>query len=472
MTKTFEEILFALDNQPDILDCKYEDGSSVWLSIRFDLRMINFFNQADSSAPRKKIKQHRKREIIKYVLYSMINTPWLDTSQIEILSIANYENNKTVPNIWTYFIRKLNGIRHKELLYSHEYYSFSGIKNTLSFDYFYNVAKIKSKWNKCFIKRDKTNFNKKVDDLFYIIYNKVKDYIIIDDLNNLKKHIIHINALSGYYEKQLLKYLKKVKPKIIITSEGNNGDWKYGTLFRVANDLGIPTAEVQHGAFGLGMVFGKQLIRQPEFQRHKSKFLFTFGEYHNSKSNAALFNIAMGNYKLELINNSNIISNEYKSCIVIFSEGIPPSSINGNFMKTVSSALKNYKGNNKIVIRLHPSEEDTNFYRFLFKEINCSFHTGDYMSMYGLVRNCECVIGHNTTALFEALYFDKMPLIFEDSVSEQFISSELGIWFRDAHRLSEILNNREYLSNNKKRKNHFWKEGNFSDNFLRFYKNL
>jgi hypothetical protein len=65
-----------------------------------------------------------------------------------------------------------------------------------------------------------------------------------------------------------------------------------------------------------------------------------------------------------------------------------------------------------------------------------------------------------------------MPLIFEDSVSEQFISSELGIWFGDAHRLSEILNNREYLSNNKKGKNHFWKEGNFSDNFLRFYRNL
>ena len=111
MQKTFDDAVLEIDNIPGILDYRYQDGSSIWLSVRFDLRMINFANSSGSKDEGKKDKI-TKLSIIKYILLSFFNSPNLNKSYVDILSIANFEGNVEVPNAWTVFLKGLTSMNN------------------------------------------------------------------------------------------------------------------------------------------------------------------------------------------------------------------------------------------------------------------------------------------------------------------------------------------------------------------------
>jgi hypothetical protein len=469
MEKTFDELILELDDMQGILDYRYQDGSSVWLSVRFDLRMMNFANST-GSINTEKVSRISKLTIISYFIHTLFNSPLLNRSNVNILSIANYEGNKEIPNIWTSFLKKIDANKTRELLYSHQFISFGNKKGYYSLDYFYNIAKIKAKTKKWAFNKLKNN-RQDLDGFFHLLEEKLGRYITNKDWINLKNQVYYIDSLSKSYFTQILHYLKAVKPKLIVTSEGNNGDWKYCALFRAAHALNITTAEVQHGALGLGMRYGGQLAKNPEFRSQKSTYLLTFGEYHNGCSNAAGQNLALGNFRLEqeMLGMNTAVKKEghQKIRLLFISEGIPPSALNNGFVTTVAKALKKVDDNYEFIVRLHPSEKSREKYE-VFEHKNISYSTGNYNSIYSVLESSDIVMGHASTVLFEAAYFKKKILIYEDKVSLKYMPSGLGYWFSDAEKLLELINQTERKDF---QENYFWKGGDYCENFLAFYNN-
>jgi hypothetical protein len=467
MEITFDELILELDNLQGILDYRYRDGSSIWLSVRFDLRMMNFAN----STGRITIEKDRrisKFTVIRYFIHTLFNSPLLNKSNVNILSIANYEGNKEIPNIWTSFLKKIDANKTRELLYSHQFISFGNKKGYYSLDYFYNIAKIKAKIKKWTFNKSKNN-TQNLDGFFQLLEEKLAKYVTSNDIINLKNQVGYIDTLSKPYFAQIFKYLQAVKPALIVTSEGNNGDWKYCALFRAAHALKIPTAEVQHGALGLGMRYGTQLAQNPEFRSQKSTYLLTFGEYHNGCSNAATQNIALGNFRLEQetkgMNRALKKEGNQKTRLLFISEGIPPSALNNGFVTTVAKALKKLDDKYEVTVRLHPSEKSREKYQ-VFEHKNISYSTGDYNSIYSVLDSADIVLGHASTVLFEAAYFKKKILIYEDEVSLKYMPAGLGYWFSDAEKLLELITQTERKDI---QENHFWQGGDYCDNFLAFY---
>jgi hypothetical protein len=471
--KTFDDAVLEIDNIPGILDYRYQDGSSIWLSVRFDLRMINFANSSGSKDEGKKDKI-TKLSIIKYILLSFFNSPNINKSSVDILSIANFEGNVDVPNAWTVFLKGLTSMKIRELLYSPNFISFLKIKNTYSLDYFYSLARIKIKLGGYF-NRNKSHVNfEKINHFMALLKSHLSDYIGEKDFINIQNQVLYIDRLSPVYYSYIYGYIKAVKPKLIVCSEGNNGDWKYAALFRAAKTQSIKTAEVQHGALGLGMRYAELLTKNSVFREHKSDYLLTFGEYHNHSSNAAGKNIAIGNYRLQNIARKlqeNIDQkNEDVLTLLFISEGIPATSINNGLIKTVVKGLKASTIKYQLIIRLHPTETSREKYQELVAlNSDVSFSAGNYGDIYPLLKSADIIIGHTSTVLFEAGYFGKKPFIYKDEVSERYMPENLGKWFSDSTMLaSEIAGFKANEPDNTLTR-YFWEKGDYMDNFMAFY---
>ena len=473
MQKTFDDAVLEIDNIPGILDYRYQDGSSIWLSVRFDLRMINFANSSGSKDEGKKDKI-TKLSIIKYILLSFFNSPNLNKSYVDILSIANFEGNVEVPNAWTVFVKGLTSMKVRELLYSPHYLSFFRIKNTYSLDYFYSLARIKIKLGGYF-NRNKSHVNiEKIDHFFALLKSHLCDYIGEKDFINIKNQVLYIDRLSPVYYDYLSRYLKVVKPKLIVCSEGNNGDWKYAALFRAAKAEKIKTVEVQHGALGLGMRYAETMSNNPVFKEHKSDYLLTFGEYHNQSSNAAGKNIAIGNYRLQNIARNLLDNDEQKNegvlKLLLISEGIPATSINNGLIKTVLKGLKASTIKYQLIIRLHPTETSREKYQELVAlNSDVSFSAGNYGDIYPLLKSADIIIGHTSTVLFEAGYFGKKPFIYKDEVSERYMPENLGKWFSDSTMLANDIAGFKSNEPDNNLTRYFWEKGDYMDNFMAFY---
>ena len=441
MQKTFDDAVLEIDNIPGILDYRYQDGSSIWLSVRFDLRMINFANSSGSKDEGKKDKI-TKLSIIKYILLSFFNSPNLNKSYVDILSIANFEGNVEVPNAWTVFLKGLTSMKVRELLYSPNYLSFFRIK--------------------------------KIDHFFALLKSHLCDYIGEKDFINIKNQVLYIDRLSSVYYDYLSRYLKVIKPKLIVCSEGNNGDWKYAALFRAAKAEKIKTVEVQHGALGLGMRYAETMSNNPVFKEHKSDYLLTFGEYHNQSSNAAGKNIAIGNYRLQNIARNLLDNDEQKNegvlKLLLISEGIPATSINNGLIKTVLKGLKASTIKYQLIIRLHPTETSREKYQELVAlNSDVSFSAGNYGDIYPLLKSADIIIGHTSTVLFEAGYFGKKPFIYKDEVSERYMPENLGKWFSDSTMLANDIAGFKSNEPDNNLTRYFWEKGDYMDNFKAFY---
>ncbi len=467
---TFDQRILEMDDDPEIMQYRYSDGNSVWLSVRFQLRMMNFRNISGSTADADTEKNVSNGELYKYIFHTIKNRPWISSSTVDILSIANYEDSREIPNWWTAFLREVPEFSRRELLYSHRCIGYSKIQNTYSLDYFYYKSLIKQKARSIIGQKNSTSI---AQAFVGYLRNSLEAYLRPSDFAALGDLIHHVEKVCVEYRKQLYNYISKVKPKLLVCSEGNNGDWRYNILFSVANELKIPSVEVQHGALGLGMVFGTKLAQTDFFKQHKSTYLFTFGEYHNSMSNAAMENISFGHYRLELVKkNSAPVAKDNTEIIhiVLICEGIPASAINNGLVKTMEDGLRGLKRPFRLTVRLHPTEAPGEKYEDLLKYENARYSTYKTDDIYQLIQEADVVAGHISTVLFEALYFHKIPTIYKDAVSTTYIPQNLGAWYSNAKELTGLLEKFNGEEPNALAIRHqFWNEGTVRDNFLKFW---
>jgi len=466
--RTFGNTLFNLDNHTEILLLKFSDGTPIWPILRWQLRLANMKSQKSEL---KTLSRPSEESISlwKYIWFCFCNKPSFNVSP-DILSIANYEGNPDIPNRMTVFLKQLGEFKCEEWLYSGKRRKFNNLKDTASFDYIFYKSWIGSKLkifhnreaNQAriveFTKNIETQFNSSIDSQSWRV---------------IREELFFIDKVIAQYRKEIKNALKKKAPKFILTSEGNNGEWKQSVLFQVAKELNIPTAEVQHGVFNIGMKYGDKLAHSKGLKQLKSDYQFVFGPYHETLTNAPVKCIPFGHYdlqkSLQSLKEHNVERNPNILNILFVCEGTPPSSVNNGLIKHTYAALKKLTRPFRLLVRLHPSESPSELYTDLFDFEGTRYSDYQSESIHKVIDWADCVISHASTVVFEALYFNKPVFVLRDENTDQYIPKDIGFSFSGVEELYSLLSqniiNQENLEND-----NYWTRSPVEDNFRSFWK--
>jgi len=459
------EYLHKLDSLPGILDFRFSSGLSMYVCIRYELMFLLLHENNGGQEGLKKRKPSLSRwKIIQYLIFCFLNKP--STRHVDIIGVANCENDSKVPNKVIDFIHYLQRYNVSMWLYSPRLIKFGRNLGFFSFDFFFYESLLASKLLRKKVTESK---QKEIFRFINLIKQQLPPNIHIDVFNQLEKNLNMIELISSRYQKKLTEHLRKINPGLILVSEGNNGGWQHAALFKSCKELGIKSAEMQHGTFGAGMRYAESLIEDPYFIQHKSDNILTFGPYHNTQTNLKSIKIPVGHYNLEynrLYNPLKKTSSE-KLNILFLCEGVNYRTANNTITRIVSNAIKKLNIEYSLVVRLHPSEHTPARFQELASLENAKTSSLMYDETKKVLSECDVVIGYMSTALFEAVLFDKYVLYYRDNVSEMHIPQELGDFFDCETALLEHLNRaaitKTYQRNNK---GWFWQPGILTDNFL------
>jgi hypothetical protein len=463
----FQQALFNLDNQQAELRFTFSDNTPVWPILRWQLRIA----ETQSQLIRGKSQSSAKPiSLISYMWFCHRNRPRANR-RVDILTIANYEGNPEVPNRMTLFLRELPELTKQEWLYSGQRRIFDNLPDTYSFDYWFFKAWLRSKLSFT-IAFEK--WNDELESFLSEIKEPLGPFIHPAAWNSIKSELCFINRIIPYYHKTLKKALKQASPKCILVSEGNNGEWKQAVLFQVAKELGIPTAEVQHGVFNLGMKYGPKLAASSALKTMKSDYELVFGPYHAGLTNAPVHCIPFGHYDLEQAVKrfkSNSPSKRDKQInVVLIGEGIPPSSVDNGLLRHTLSALQQWNQPFKLCIRLHPSEQPDAKYEPFFQFQGTRYSTHKEESIYDVINEADMIVSHASTVVFEALYFQKKVCVLRDDNTAMYVPEGVGLPFYNAETLLELLNP---LASDKKppaEENQYWTMEGVANNFRHFWR--
>ena len=459
------EYLNKLDSLPGILDFRFSSGLSMYVCIRYELMFLLLHENNGGQEGLKKRKPNLSRwKIIQYLVFCFLNKP--SSRHVDIIGVANCEIKGKIPNKVIDFIHHLQGYKVNMWLYSPRLIKFGRNLGFFSFDFFFYESLLASK-----LLRRKVTESKQKDiyRFIHLIKQQLPPNIHIDVFNQLEKNLNMIELISSRYQKKLTEHIRKINPGLILVSEGNNGGWQHAALFKSCKELGIKSAEMQHGTFGAGMRYAESLVVDPYFMQHKSDYILTFGSYHNTQTNLKSIKIPVGHYNLEYNRLYNPLkkTSSKKLNILFLCEGVNYRTANNTITRIVSNAIKKLNIEYSLVVRLHPSEHTPARFQELASLENAKTSSLMYDETKKVLSECDVVIGYMSTALFEAVLFDKYVLYYRDNVSEMHIPQELGDFFDCETALLDHLNRaaitKTYQSNNK---DWFWQPGILTDNFI------
>ena len=459
----FKESLLSLDNEKADLQFTFSDSTPVWPILRWQLRIAEMQKPSGSVKPER--QSVKPVSLWKYMLFCLQNRPKFSENS-DIISIANYEGNPNVPNRMTAFLKDMPEFKKQEWLYSSSRKMFRGLQETYSFDYFFYTSWLKSK---LMFTSPNQRWEQQLDEFLNPVRQKLVEHIRPETWNQIRSELSFINRVVPFYRKTLKTALKKAKPKFVLVSEGNNGEWKQAVLFQVAKELQIPTGEVQHGVFNLGMKYGDKLALNPKLKSMKTDYQFVFGPFHASLTNAPVHCIPFGHYDLERAAAVKPESEPSKGSlrILLVGEGIPPSSIDNGLLKHTYEALKGFQKPFELVIRLHPSETPDEKYEPFFEFPGTRYSEYTTETVHSLLKQSDVVISHASTVVFEALYYNLPVLVLQDANTETYIPKGVGIPFHNNQELLEQLSRQDFSTTEG---DEFWSKEGVVPNFRQFWK--
>jgi hypothetical protein len=435
--------MLSLDNEKADLQFTFSDSTPVWPILRWQLRIAEMQKSSGSVKPASQSVE--TVSLWKHMLFCLQKRPKF-SGNTDVISIANYEGNPEVPNRMTVFLREIPELKKQEWLYSSGRRMFDGLPQTFSFDYFFYKSWLKSK---LMFTSPNQHWEKELDGFLLQIRPVLEPFIQPKAWNQIRSELSFINRVITYYRKTLKTSLSKAKPKFILVSEGNNGEWKQAVLFQVAKELNIPTAEVQHGVFNLGMKYGEKLALNPKLKSMKTDYQFVFGPFHATLTNAPVQCIPFGHYDLE---RAAAIKPPFESKhqgslrIILVGEGIPPSSMDNGLIKHAYTALKALQVPFQLTIRLHPSESPDDKYIPFFEFPGTCYSQCTDESVHALLQKTDIVISHASTVVFEALYYNLPVLVLQDANTETYIPKGVGTPFHNHLELLDLMSRQDYIN--------------------------
>jgi len=293
----------------------------------------------------------------------------------------------------------------------------------------------------------------KVEKDFYYCFKK-------DILDNIKYQL----SFSKYYK----KLLKKLNAKIVIYHDASPN-----IVHLLAKELGIKTAQFQHGiAHKLGIVyqFGNFFFKE-EGKKYMPDYLLTRGDYWEEFMNTPSKLIKIGypffTKKIEEYKRKMPVQKRKENIKnILFISQRPYRSEFVIHAKYLADNLN--KEEYEIIFKLHPGFQDRESeYENLKSYTNIEIV--DKGEIYSLISKSDMIVSCHSTAIFEALPFNKIIFILKNERSDDIIPREIGYRFTSSKQLlSLILKSKKEMQNYDYVKyfDNKWKE-----NYKKFLKN-
>ena len=235
----------------------------------------------------------------------------------------------------------------------------------------------------------------------------------------------------------LLRLLfRLVAPKVIMVNCGSYGG-NMAIVCYVAKQLGIKVIEAQHGSIYNNLAYEvSSIVRSSaEYKEYLPDVFFAFGDYWSKFVKWDFEKFPVGNpYLNEYVHTDKKDGFEYD--FLVISQPLDEIFEGFNKAKFVKD-LSNTFPESHILFRIHPAE-----YLEEQKEIYHGFKNVDVVSassvLYEDMKKCHHIIGWYSTCLFEALAFNKIPIIIDTEPSREFFPHEVGIWVKSPADLMKL----------------------------------
>jgi len=260
-----------------------------------------------------------------------------------------------------------------------------------------------------------------------------------------ERHGRAIVSLSRY-AKLVTGLIREVRPRLAIFLCGSYGGFK-SYLIKECKEMGIVTAEFQHGYVGKYHLAYNYSLNGEEYSSYLPDYYLTYGQYW--KDQLTRFpnqTVVIGNpeLKFQLSERQNMTSRDE---VLIVSQG----TVTSRLVELAKELRKKLPSKITMVYRLHPGEVP-------FEDRYNSLYSIDGIivdkesNIFDLIKRSKAVVGFNSTTLFEALPFEKPIYVMKDSASDAYIPKEVGKRFTSADELADLI-----LSNSVDHNDDDWK---------------
>lgn len=439
-----------LDNNPNITRWKFQNDFIIWTRIRYQIFLILMETEYQKSTDTyselefpKIVSNSRIKNVLNKLSYQI--KLWSEYPRwfpqkydgICINSSMQYREEykgKLMPKA-NLFFKKIPGFKILNVynfdykVSSDEYY-----KNFAFIDNLIVLAKLKSSFRKNCVLSDTDAINGLINQLVYEFESiQFKTDALQDVKSELFRYVKYHYILGDIFN----SFLKRTNISFMVIEAGNYGGGNSSLFISTANNLGIKTIEVQHGVFDVAYNFGDGLVRNPNFKKQKTNILLTFGPYWKEVVNYPGKIYSLGSIFLSELKAKPLKKSE-PPCVLFVSQGSHTSDL----LKIALELSKRIKSEYSIIYKLHPKEYDNLYlYENKFKQIS-QIRFVSNIDIYALLKNSSYVVSSFSTLIFESIYFNITPFVFNDFFSEAYIPEDIGIRFSTIDELETLIRNK------------------------------
>ena len=283
------------------------------------------------------------------------------------------------------------------------------------------------------------------------------------DENEILNILINIVLKYHYLYKKFYKLINIIKPKVII--EVVHYDFIKMIFNEIADSLGIPTIELQHGT-----IYNDHLAYQYDTDKHIKQFpseIFLFSDFWKKNMNPPIENkylVATGfpffETKLNFYKNKMKLKDKYT---ILF---ISQSTI-GIYLYNLACDVAKHLDDKKykIIFKLHPAEYSSwkDNYPNLHTE-NIEVIDNNNESIYYYFQKSDMQIGAYSTALFEGIGFGLQTLIYKVGhyyIMDSLVKSKYANYVENAEEVIKEINQNK--KNPPSDTNALWKPNSFEN---------
>jgi len=464
--------LLEFENEPELLEFRFEfDDILIWPFVRYQLFHYVISNELDFQKAHASTERTTLKERLVTIYSSLFLSPIFALRKYQIVFL-NWTSNTTGVKIGKKYSNKrddyfgqifLNKTLFLEQSVKGKFRYPREHPNVLNRDIINYLSKVSRK-----IHNPNSSDIETVRNFFDFLdihfpYPVPQSFVKILEEKILKQ------SVQLRVQKLLYKFIiKRLSPKIVFVQNSTYGH--YGYLVKWAKELGFKTAEFQHGTIykgHMGYNFGDSLVNNYEYIKYLPDYLLTFGDYWNTQTNSSSIKISIGNPHLtsKLDNLPDTNANNKRGTILIISQGPFSSSLIKLTIDLAKLLLQNH--NYRIIYRLHPGEVA---FKDRYEKLNNypNIELNDKGDIYSLFPESDCIIGYNSTALYEAAAFNKAIFLLQIAGTDSYLPQDIGIKIRDANDFYKKL--LEPTKKKKVKSSYYWNP-DWRNNYMNFMKN-
>jgi hypothetical protein len=224
--------------------------------------------------------------------------------------------------------------------------------------------------------------------------------LAVKDRRSLVRHLSRKIASLPWLYRYWTHFLMQAKPRVILKEEGCYGP--SAALICAARNLGITTAEYQHGAVSRGhdvYNVATELLASPAYRATLPDFFLGYGRWWADEINIPVTTLPIGNpHRSEILSTMEPRRQDDTCRVLILGDGVD-EELHFSWCEQLSDALGN---GFKVLFRPHPSNL-ANFLSIERAELRQGLAIDDAPDLYSSLGQVDVVASELSTGLFEAI---------------------------------------------------------------------